>query len=225
MQQTPIHHYFNPDLLALMPSGLARVVEAGCSSGALAEAYRRQNPSCVYTGIEIDASYAAVASKHCQHILTGNVEQMDDQVLATLAPADCWVFGDVLEHLYDPWRFLQRVALTLSPHGSVVACIPNAQHWSFQWRVNSGHLQYADSGLMDRTHIRWFSRQTIHELFAAAGMRIVVERPRIFNEPQRELGLNAVRAFALAANLNPEQAVREAMPLQWVVRAEPFAPV
>ena len=55
MKQTPAHDRHNPDVLRLMPKNLGRVVEVGCSSGALARAYTAENPGCEYTGIEIDA--------------------------------------------------------------------------------------------------------------------------------------------------------------------------
>lgn len=218
--QTPIHDQHNPELLSEMPLDAKRVIEVGCSSGALARAYRKLNPSCEYIGTEIDPDYAAVARQHCQQVIVGNIEQMLDEIQTTQGKFDCWVFGDVLEHLYDPWRVLKRIADDLlTPNGSVVACIPNIQYWGMQLSVNMGDFRYQDSGLMDRTHIRWFTRVTIIEMFEKAGLQVVSVSGRIFDEPQREKFMPLLRALAEATGADPDQAVEDATPLQWVVCA------
>lgn len=221
MKQTPIHDNFNADLLAMMPAGARRIVEVGCSGGALAREYRKANPRCEYIGIEIDEGYAAIARDRCTRVLSGSIEQLPDPDFDSLTPADCWVFGDVLEHLYDPWAVLRRLRRAATPETSIVACIPNAQHWSVQLRLNSGLFRYEDAGLLDRTHIRWFTRRTIAELFASTGFRIVEGSGRTFDEPHRERGLAAVRAMAAAIGADVEACVQDAAPLQWLVRAVP----
>lgn len=221
MDQTPAHDRYNPDLLALIPQGCQRIVEVGCSTGALAKAYRSANPTCCYVGLEIDEAYARRAREHCSAVLSADVECLDDDVFAGLFPADCWVFGDTLEHLRDPWRLLARIRAKLTPEGCVVACIPNAQHWSVQARLSCGLFRYEKSGLLDKTHLRWFTRITINELFEDAGFRVVKRVPRVFNEPAREKVLPAIRAMASALGVDPEVAVADALPLQFVVRAQP----
>jgi SAM-dependent methyltransferase len=221
MRQTPAHGQHNPDLLGLMPSAARRVVEVGCSTGALAQAYRALNPNCDYVGIEIDPDYAAVAAGVCSSVVALDIEQVDDATFAGLFPSDCWVFGDALEHLRDPWALLKRVRGGLAPDGCVVACIPNAQHWSLQAKLNRGVLRYEDAGLLDRTHLRFFTRITLQELFLSTGYQIVQGLPRIFDEPGRDRVLPAIRAFAEAQGADPELAVQDALALQYVVRAVP----
>jgi hypothetical protein len=102
-----------------------------------------------------------------------------------------------------------------------VACIPNAQHWSVQARLNCGMFKYEDSGLLDRTHLRWFTRLTIIELFKTSGFEIVEGMSRVFNEPGRDKVLAAIRTMAEATGADPKLAVDDAIPLQWVVRARP----
>ncbi len=165
MKQTPINRGVNEDLLAIVPQEASRIVEVGCSGGGMARAVLNLNPRADYIGIEIDADYAEAARAHCTSVLVDNIEHMSDAVFDSLFPSDCWIFGDVLEHLYDPWSVLQANPRAADTRSSVVACIPNAQHWSVQARLNCGVFRYEDSGLMDRTHIRWFTRTTIEELF------------------------------------------------------------
>lgn len=219
MQQTPMHDRHNPDLLAVMPAGCSRVLEIGCSSGALAAAYKAQNPACDYVGVEIDPAYAEMARQRCDRVVAGDFEAFDDAGLADLLPANCIVFGDTLEHFRDPWAILKRLALQMRADDLICACIPNAQHWSLQMRLASGRFLYEDSGLLDRTHLRFFTWTTIQHLFASTGFQITFARKRSFNEPARERFLPSIRAMAEAAGADPEEAVSFAIPLQFIVCA------
>ncbi len=212
---------FTPDLLPLIPPTAARVIEVGCSTGALAREYRKRNPECEYVGIELNPESAAMARDRCNRVLTTGIEDLDDQEFQGLLPADCWIFGDVLEHLVDPWSVLKRVREAMGPESCLIACIPNAQHWSVQARLVTGAFRYEDTGLLDRTHLRWFTRTTIIEMFDSLRLRIVDARPRIFEEPMRDRALAGIRAFAHALGANPEGAARDALPFQWLLRAVP----
>jgi SAM-dependent methyltransferase len=221
MKQTPIHFNYNPDVLRIMPTDVKRIVEVGCSSGALAKAYRGINPECEYTGIEIDPGFAEISKESCSEVICGNIENFDEESFLKLFPSDCWIFGDVLEHLYDPWALLRRIKPHLAQSAQIIACIPNAQHWSIQASLNCGLFRYQDSGLLDRTHIRWFTRITMIELFESAGYKIIEGFPRILEEPQREKILPSLREMALAIGADPEEAVEDALPFQWVIKAIP----
>jgi 2-polyprenyl-3-methyl-5-hydroxy-6-metoxy-1,4-benzoquinol methylase len=221
MPQTPAHDGYNAEVLSMIPAGLARVVEVGASSGALAQAYRRTNPETDYVGIEIDPSYAERCKERCSRVLNANIEQISDTELQALLPVDCWVFSDVLEHLYDPWRLLKRLRATMRAGDCVVACLPNTQHWSVLTRLVSGNFWYEDMGLLDRTHIRFFTRITLIKMFGDSGFRIESGQPRIFNFEHQDRALAAIRAFAQALGLDPELCARDAVVFQYVVRAVP----
>ena len=216
MQPTPAHDAYNPDLFALIPPGCARVVEVGCSVGALAKAYLAVHPRCDYRGVEVDPDYAEAARRQGANVYCWDIETMSDADFAEVGAADCVVFGDVLEHLRDPWALLSRLRAALKPRSRVIACLPNMQHWSVQIRLATGQLRYEPSGLLDRTHLRWFTRATALELFQSSGYRVVEGRPRIFEEPQREAFLPAIGALARAAGFDPQQAVTDALAMQYV---------
>jgi SAM-dependent methyltransferase len=221
MDQTPAHEQHNPDLLQVMPSDAHVVVEVGCSSGALAREYRKVNPTCRYIGIELMQAYASLAQRYCDQVHAVDIEAVDEEFMRATLPANCWVFGDTLEHLRDPWLVLARIRRVLPSGGCVVACIPNAQHWSVQARLNCGALRYEESGLLDRTHLRWFTRTTIIEMFANAGFRIDVGFPRVVSEPQQAGLQQSIRMMAQSIGADPEAAYRDALALQYVVRAVP----
>jgi SAM-dependent methyltransferase len=221
LDQTPVHEKHNPALLSLIPLTARRVVEVGCSSGALAREYKRLNSNCSYVGIEVVPAYAQLAHRYCDAVHQLDIEQVDEAFLRECLAADCWIFGDSLEHLNDPWALLARIRRVVADDGCVVACIPNAQHWSVQARLNSGLFRYEDIGLLDRTHLRWFTRITITELFQQAHFKIVAGHARIFDEPQKEKVLPAIAQMASNFGADPDVAVRDALALQYVVRAIP----
>jgi SAM-dependent methyltransferase len=221
MKQTPAHDRHNPDVLRLMPKHLKRVVEVGCSSGALARAYTAENPGCQYTGIEIDPEYAEQAKAFCASVICTDVETMSDATFVPLFPSDCWVFGDSLEHLRDPWALLKRMRSHLQMEAHIVACIPNAQHWSVQARLNCGQFRYEDQGLLDRTHLRWFTRLTIIELFQSTGYQILEAFSRVADEPARQNVMPSIRAMAVATGSDPQVAENDSLGIQYVVKAAP----
>jgi len=221
MKQTPAHEAPNAQLLAALPAGLGRVVEIGCSTGALAAAYRVRNPSADYVGVEIDPDYAQAARDRCSSVIAGDIESFSDSAFQALFPLDCLVLGDVLEHLYDPWRLLRRARGHIGAGGLVAACIPNMQHWTVQARLAIGDLEYEDDGLLDRTHIRWFTRGTIVKLFADSGFKVESITPRIIDELDRARVLPAIGALSRAVGRDGDLAMRDATPIQYVVLAKP----
>lgn len=218
IKQTPINYIHNVDVLNFMRSGFSKVVEVGSSSGALAQAYHKINPTCSYVGIEIDANYAEASKQHCTEVIYGNVEKLPDETFKKLGDAQCWIFADALEHLYDPWRLLRRIKNNASSGVEVIACIPNAQYWGIQSCLNSGQFIYQDSGLLDRTHIRWLTRLTILDLFQSNGFQVVEMISRILNQPGEEMQAG-IRQIALASGADPDVALQDAIPFQYVVRA------
>ncbi|SNS57680.1 MULTISPECIES: bifunctional 2-polyprenyl-6-hydroxyphenol methylase/3-demethylubiquinol 3-O-methyltransferase UbiG [unclassified Azospirillum] len=219
MQQTPMHPLINKNLLATIPSGLSRVVEVGCSSGALAAAYRATNPGVHYVGVEIDAQYAAAAAAHCSEILVGDIEQMDLAMVPAFQGAQAWIFGDVLEHLRNPWEVLTRIRAILPPGGYLIICIPNVQHWSVQIMLATGQFRYVESGLLDRTHLRWFTRVTMLEMLFTTGYRVEQAKGVLLDETMPDFMRQAITAIVEAQGGNAQIAIKDALPFQFVVRA------
>lgn len=222
MKQTPVNEIPNMDLLGLIPKNCKRIVEVGSSSGVLAREYKKSNPECHYTGIEIDPDYAALSKRFCDAVLHTSIESIDENSFNSLFPSDCWVFADVLEHLVDPWSLLKRIRRKSTGEISIVACLPNAQHWSIQARLNCGEIFYEDSGLLDRTHLRWFTRQTIIDLFQSTGFQIIEGSPRIFAdmEPGENIR-NAIKTMAEAIGADVETSINDSLAFQWIIKAVP----
>lgn len=219
MRQTPVHELHNQDLLRLIPADSRSLIEIGCSSGALAREFKKNSPKSYFLGVEIDADYAELARRFCDEVSVLNIETADEDFWRKNAERDCWIFGDTLEHLQNPWLILDRIHAILPSRGVVVACIPNAQHWSLQAKLSIGDFRYEKDGLMDKTHLRWFTRQTIVEMFDKVGFIIEEGFPRIFDEPQREIFLPVIGEMARLAGADSQVAISDSLPAQYVVRA------
>jgi hypothetical protein len=90
-----------------------------------------------------------------------------------------------------------------------------------QARLNIGDFRYEEAGLLDKTHLRWFTRQTIIEMFDQTGFRIEAGAPRIFEDPNREVYLPIIEQMARASGADPQITVNDSLPWQYVVRAVP----
>ncbi len=165
----------NPDLLALIPPDAKVVLEIGCGAGALCEAYRRINPGVAWYGVEpdFDARVEGNRPGRCNYVHGGPVESCDfDDGDFPEDPVDVLVLGDVLEHLHDPWSQLHRLTRLIKPGALILACIPNIGHWTVIRDLMAGKWTYTDEGLMDRTHLRFFTLESIVATFQDAGLQI-----------------------------------------------------
>lgn len=161
-----------PEMLRFVPVQARRVLEVGCGRGMFASALKaRQDVHIV--AIEPSADAATEAAGRVDVLIENNVESGLQGLLA--ASFDCVVFNDVLEHLVDPWAALKKVRLLLAPEGVVVASIPNMRYMTvLRALVTRGEWTYREDGVLDRTHLRFFTAGSIRGMFLEAGYEIVV---------------------------------------------------
>ncbi len=158
-----------PEVLALIPETARSVLDIGCGAGRLGEALKiRQQAEVV--GVELNETAAAVARQRIDQVFVGDIEGLD----LPLPPGrfDAIVCGDILEHLRDPEHLLRQARAWLTPEGALVASIPNVRHHSVVRSVLEGNWTYESAGLLDRTHLRFFTRREIEKLFFRAGFAV-----------------------------------------------------
>jgi trans-aconitate methyltransferase len=158
-------------LLDLFPHAPARLLDVGCGSGATGALAKARWPGVHVTGIEIVPEAAERAALRLDRVIAGSAETLDLSG-AGLENFDGVILADVLEHLTDPWGFLERLRGVLAPGAVVAASIPNVANLWLLDELAAGRFDYTDDGLLDRTHIRFFTRKTIAALFERTGYAI-----------------------------------------------------
>ncbi len=163
----PVPHRAHMRTLAYLRPG-ERVLEIGCSSGALTE--RIAASGCRVTGIEVRADAAEKARRFSEEVLVGDLATMP--LPLQLSSFDAILLIDILEHLADPIGALRRLFPLLREGGRIVVAIPNVAHWSIRFRLLAGRFDYEDSGILDRTHLRFYTRDTARAMLERAGLEI-----------------------------------------------------
>jgi len=145
-----------------------RLLDVGAADGLLSRHLTERGWKV--TGIEADSVMAAAGASYCERML---VADLNRGVPALDGLFDTIVCGDVLEHLADPPRVLRALVGALAPGGDVVVSVPNVAHLWVRLSLLAGRFDYAERGILDRTHLRFFTRRTLDELLAAAGLEPV----------------------------------------------------
>lgn len=152
-------------LMALVAPG-ATILDVGCGTGSVSTFLKRASGGELI-GIEPSTERAAKARSRGITVVndsfpTSQIEERFDIVS----------FADVLEHLADPAEALIAAKAHLKPGGFVIASLPNVAHWSVRWNLVRGRWDYEACGLMDATHLRWFTKRSLHRLLESAGFTI-----------------------------------------------------
>ena len=204
----PVENYYgniNPDLLEKIPLSAQRILEIGCGQGRLGEAYKARQTKAHYFGVELMPEEAKEAQTVLDGVYCADIEQntsLPKDFLKSEEKFDVLVFGDVLEHLRDPWKVLADLRHVVTPEGVCVACIPNVGHWSLVRQLLSGRWDYAESGLLDRTHVRFFTLETAIEMFQKAGWRVTDASPRNLRPEKTEQAMLCLKRVGLEAAAN-----------------------
>jgi 2-polyprenyl-3-methyl-5-hydroxy-6-metoxy-1,4-benzoquinol methylase len=209
-------------MLRLVGDG-KQVLDVGCATGYLARLMASHN--CQVTGIEISEEAAKVAEQFCEKVIVADLDYTPITDLLIEPLFDVAVFGDVLEHLRDPWRVLHDVQRILKPGGYVVASIPNVAHGAVRLALWQGQFKYETYGLLDNTHLRFFTRRTVEELFEQTGYFVDVIDPTKLPIFSQSDWAPAVRPQDFNAELLQQlEQEEDADTFQFVLRAIPQTP-
>jgi 2-polyprenyl-3-methyl-5-hydroxy-6-metoxy-1,4-benzoquinol methylase len=151
-----------------------RILECGCATGFLSR--HLVELGCTVTGLELDAEAAEKARRWCEKVVVTDLNRQD-WTLGLARDYDTILFGDVLEHLVDPESALRKASELLVPGGRVIICLPNIAHWTIRASLLMGRFEYTPTGILDATHLRFYTPQTARKLIEDAGYQVISIHP------------------------------------------------
>lgn len=206
--------YFNRtrrEMLPFVPVDSLKILDIGCAQGNFGAILRERNQAEVW-GIELDPQIALVAANRLDRVIVGSIESS----LPSLADGyfDCIVCNDILEHLADPELVLSALRRVLSRNGVLVGSMPNVRYFPVLLDlVWNGDWQYADYGVLDRTHLRFFTRKSLERTLLNSGYR-----------PLKIVGINSTPSLkAKLANILSLGRLSDSRYLQFAFVAHPTA--
>ena len=164
----PDPHSSHSVILRWLGEGRGRkLLDVGAADGLLSR--RLSELGWRVTAIEGDPALAQAGARYCERMITLN---LDREIPVGEGPFDVIVYGDVLEHLVDPLRILVELDRTLAPGGFVVISVPNIAHLWIRLLLLFGRFDYLDRGILDHSHLRFFTERSLRAMLADAGLLI-----------------------------------------------------
>ena len=163
------------EMLKYLPLDAKKVLDIGCGNGILAEIIKNNNKAEVW-GIELMEEEAVEAKKKLDKVFIGPCEDFIKDLPDGYF--DVIYFNDVLEHLVDPYSVLEKMKLKLSEKGIIISSIPNVRFYrTFSKVVFGKDWKYDDFGIMDKTHLRFFTGKSIKRMYEELGFDIQIHEP------------------------------------------------
>jgi 2-polyprenyl-3-methyl-5-hydroxy-6-metoxy-1,4-benzoquinol methylase len=197
-----------------------RVADIGCGPGNIARLL--QERGCSVVGVDANAEALFAAKPFCERTVAADLDRDSLADVLQGERFDVIVFADVLEHLRNPGRTLLQSKTLLRPGGYVVASIPNVAHGSVRLSLLLGTFEYQPLGILDETHVRWFTRSTVLRLFKECGFAIeALDRTALPVFSDSSLTPNVLEADFPAGLASAVELADEGETLQFVVKARP----
>ena len=169
MENSAYYQHARPEIVDLVPRSAKEVLDVGCAAGALGRALK-QRQGCRVSGIEMSEEAAAIAREHLDQVFCGDAFEH----LATLPENhfDAIIMADVIEHVSDTQRVLSLAKAVLSDAGRIIISIPNVRHWTVVKMLLEGEWRYEEQGILDRTHLRFFTHRSFVRELMLAGLAV-----------------------------------------------------
>lgn len=223
--------YVSEPLLLGIDGEPGRVLELGCAAGMFGKVLKQRHPRAHVTGIEAGRAAAEVASTRLDRVICARVEDVDFAAQGIAhGEFDLVIAGDILEHLTNPWAMLASLHPLIAPGGRLLASIPNVRNLQvLEGLVVNGRFDYAERGLLDVTHLRFFALDDIRLMFDETGYAVeafsFTLSPRLQaiyrdNQGKAQVTLNVGRMTLTGVT---QRELMEFCAEQYIVRARPRA--
>ena len=225
---SPYHRLSRQELINLFSSPRKMVIEIGSSGGYTGKYCKEKFPGVTYWGFELNQAAAKESLQNIDKVVCGKFEEQNLEVLG-LKPnsVDGVVLGDVLEHMYDPWRVLTALLPWLTPDAELVISLPNVRNLWLMNEIAEGRFTYTPDNLLDITHIRFFTLREIHSMLDSTGYSITPGGVNLderlvdyFNQHKHLRGPCVLQYQSLAIRATGEE-VAELCAKQFIFRAQP----
>ena len=173
-ENKPSGYYDNvrKEMLKYLPENSKKILDVGCGNGAFASLLKQKNQAEVW-GIELMEKEAIIAKEIVDKLFIGNCEKYINDLPDNYF--DAIYFNDVLEHLADPYSVLEDLKCKLAPNGVIISSIPNVRFFrTFSKVVFLKDWKYDDFGIMDKTHLRFFTNKSIKRMYQELGYEIII---------------------------------------------------
>jgi 2-polyprenyl-3-methyl-5-hydroxy-6-metoxy-1,4-benzoquinol methylase len=185
-------------ILDLVPKFSKRVLEIGCGSGQTLEMLKEKKLCAETVGVELFPEAANEARKKVDLVYCMDAEK--ETLPKSIGKFDLILLLDVLEHFIDPWAVLSHLTKThLAVGGRVIVSLPNARHFSLVVPLLFGKFDYAERGIIDKTHLRFFTKDSAAKLLRSAGLAVVATK-----RTSLDLSLNSGKINAITLGLFSE---------------------
>jgi rhamnosyltransferase len=159
------------EIIPLLPEKVLKLMDLGCGAGETSSQLKKRGYASWVCGIEGNPKAAAIARQKLDLVIEGDIEKLDWS--QAQGPFDVILALDILEHLIDPWAVVEKLSEQLNPGGVIITSLPNIQHYSTVFPlVCMGDWRYSEEGLLDSTHLRFFTRKTATQLMTSTGLQL-----------------------------------------------------
>ncbi|MEY2633883.1 MAG: hypothetical protein RIR00_2537, partial [Pseudomonadota bacterium] len=171
---TGYHGGARGDLVEYFTNDPKLLIDIGCAAGGTGALFKQRYPEAKAWGFELNRAAARIASQRLDRVLIGKFEDYD-LAAEGIAPGsvDAVILADVLEHMYNPWQVMEKLRPYLSPRAQVVISIPNVRNLALMDDLSRGYFRYERLGLLDITHIRFFTYKELLRFFHETGYHVV----------------------------------------------------
>jgi methionine biosynthesis protein MetW len=156
-------------ILSKIPAN-SLVLDVGCAQGYLAE-FLKKNKDCTVYGIDLEKQAAQKAKRFCQEVISGDVEEICLKGKIWQQKFDVIILADLLEHLKDRGAVLAHLRRNLKTGGRIIVSMPNIAYFPMRIRLLLGRFNYEKVGIMDSTHLRFFTKESMNRMFCASGCK------------------------------------------------------